>query len=236
MIKEALAYIVGMRKPEIVQIDGETYSDKALERISYNPMAKPIELTTLTSLVDYIRTMSYEFGARMIVHIHSPRHVSMYSELDNDRLRECLVDVRADLPEFPFGRYIGHEEFCIGLQSKFIDSDDRALLLQFAGTVEAGTVAQYGDDGVTQRATIKTGIASKGDAIVPSPCTLRPFRTFLEVEQPGSQFIFRMKGDNCITCALFEADGGAWKMAAMDNIRSYLETSLEGIPDIIIIS
>lgn len=236
MIKEALQYIVGLRKPETMCIDGQVYSDKEMHRISYKPMAKPIEMSTLTSLVDYIRTTSYEFPRSMIIHVHSPRHVSLYSVLDDDRQRECLVDVRAELPEFAFGRFIGHEEFCIGLQSKFLDLDDRALLLQFAGTVEAGTVAQYGDDGVSQRATIKTGISGKADAIVPSPCTLRPFRTFLEVEQPASQFVFRMRGDRSIECALFEADGGAWNMEAMLNVKEYLTEQLLGVPDIIIIS
>lgn len=236
MIKEALQYIVGLRKPEVVPIHDQIYSDKELHRISYNPIAKAIEMSTLTSLVDYIRTSSYEFPRSMIIHVHSPQHVSLYSALDDDRRRECLVDVRAELPEFAFCRFINHEEFCIGLQSKFIDNEDRALLLKFAGTVEAGTVAQYGDDGVTQRATIKTGIASKADAVVPSPCSLQPFRTFLEVEQPASQFIFRMRGDRSIECALFEADGGAWKREAMRNVKEYLTDKLAGVPDIIIIS
>ena len=38
-----------------------------------------------------------------------------------------------------------------------------------AATVKDGTVAQYGDDGVTQKATVKTGLTSKADAVVPNP-------------------------------------------------------------------
>ena len=84
MIKEALQYIVGLRKPDIMDINGQCYSDKDLHRISYKPMAKAIEMSTLTSLVDYIRTTSYEFPGNMIIHVHSPRHVSLYSVLDGD--------------------------------------------------------------------------------------------------------------------------------------------------------
>ena len=107
-------------------------------------------------------------------------------------------------------------------------SDDRELLMKFAGTVENGTLAQYGDDGITQKATIKTGIASKGDAVVPNPVILRPFRTFVEVEQPESAFVFRMRegGRGEIECAIFEADGGAWKNAAMKRIKEYLQYEL----------
>lgn len=32
-IKEALEYIVGLRKPEIISVGGESYSDKELRRI-----------------------------------------------------------------------------------------------------------------------------------------------------------------------------------------------------------
>lgn len=115
---------------------------------------------------------------------------------------------------------------------------DKALLLKFAGTVEAGSVAEYGDDGISQKATVKTGIASKGDAIIPSPARLKPFRTFVEVDQPISSFIFRMKDDRCggVQCALFEADGGAWKISAMEAIKAYLVKELEGFDNFIIIS
>ncbi len=150
---------------------------------------------------------------------------------NENRDREHVVTVKAMVPDFDFNRFMDQEKFCINLQSKFIDDPDtdRALLLKFAGTVEAGTVAEYGDDGVTQKATVKTGIASKGDAIVPNPVRLRPYRTFLEAEQPVSEFIFRMKQDKYdgITCAIFEADGGAWKVAAMKAIKDYLQFKLE---------
>ena len=53
--------------------------------------------------------------------------------------------------------------------------------------MENKTVANYGDDGVSQKATITKGIAGKEDVIVPNPVTLRPYRTFLEVEQPEKQ-------------------------------------------------
>ena len=123
------------------------------------------------------------------------------------------------------------------MQSKFMDSPDRALLLKFAGTVEAGSIAEYGDDGVTQKATVKTGITSKGDAIVPNPVSLTAYRTFIEVEQPAAQYIFRMQqGSGGVQCALFEADGGAWAIAAMRRIRSYLETALSDVDGLVVIS
>ena len=111
------------------------------------------------------------------------------------------------------------------------------MILKFAGTMESGTVAEYGDDGISQKATVKTGIASKSDAIVPNPVKLRPYRTFVEVEQPVSDFVFRVQDNGRgISCAIFEADGGAWKNAAMKNIKNYLEFELSGLNEFIVIS
>ncbi len=238
MIKKALEYIVGMKAPEVLEIGGQNYSDKDLIRICHNPKAERIEMTTLTSLVEYVKSGIDSMEGRMIVHVQSPTCVSLYSTLDADRVREYMVNVNAQVPEFRYGRYMDHESFLIALQSKFIPNDDRDLLMRFTGTVENGTVSQYGDDGVTQKATIKTGIASKGEAVVPNPVKLRPFRTFIEVEQPESAFVFRMRQDerDGVECAIFEADGGAWKNAAMKNIKEYLQFELNELPQFTVIS
>ena len=239
MIKEALEYIVSLRKPEIIEIDGDTYSDKELSRIRYIPRAKAITMRTLTSLVDYIRSNTDAMDEKMIIHVESPTSVKMYSMLDYERDRECMAVVKAELPDFDFDRFMDHEKFLINMQAKFINTDDKTLLLKFAGTVETGTVSQYGDDGVTQKATVKTGIASKSDCIVPAIVNLKPFRTFLEVDQPESSFIFRMKEDkhyDGVQCAIFEADGGAWKSEAMANIKAYLKDQLNGLGQFTVIS
>ena len=92
---------------------------------------------------------------------------------------------------------------------------------------------------MTQKATVKTGIASKSDAIVPAVVNLKPFRTFLEVEQPSSDFIFRMKEDRYtegVQCAIFEADGGAWKAEAMANVKAYLQEQLNDLDQFTVIS
>ena len=240
MIKKAFEYIVGLSEPKVQIVENQFYSDKPLHRISYVPRATNIEMNTLSSLIDYIKSGVDAFADNMIIHIQSPTRVSMYSALDREREREYVVEVKANVPAFNFNQFMDHEAFCIGVQSKCIDDPetDKALLLRFAGTVEAGSVAEYGDDGVSQKATVKTGIASKGEALVPSPARLMPFRTFVEVEQPVSSFIFRMKEDKYskgIQCALFEADGGAWKLEAMQAIKAYLDSELEGVAGFTII-
>ena len=84
----------------------------------------------------------------------------------------------------------------------------------------------------------KRGSHQKGAAgSVPNPVTLKPYRTFLEVDQPASDFIFRMKEySGSIGCALFEADGGAWKMEAMQNMEAYLQDELKGLDQFTVIA
>lgn len=241
MIREALEYIVGLGDAKEHEIHGDVYSDKQLHLVKpYFPMAKAIEMHTLTSLVDYIKAQVDEMPEHMIIDVRSPEQVALYTQLDANHDREEFVVVNARVPAFPFNQFMDQEKFNINLQAKFLSDPetDKELILKFAGTVEAGTVEQYGDDGVTQKATIKTGIASKADAVVPNPVSLRPYRTFLEVAQPKSDFIFRMKQDRYdgISIAIFEADGGAWKMEATKAIKEYLEFELADYPKFTIIS
>ena len=41
MIQKALQYIVNLAEPKVQTINGETYSDKALHHVSFNPKAEP---------------------------------------------------------------------------------------------------------------------------------------------------------------------------------------------------
>lgn len=244
MTRDALQYLAGIAEPHTLNVNGETYADKQVYRMDKGLRAKAIHMSTLTSLVTYIKEdvdglkgLTGPDEGRYLVHIISPTAVSLVSYLDLDRCRETLVEVNASVPDFAFGRYTGHESFLIALQSKFIENEDRQLLLKFAGTIESGSIAEYGDTGVAQKATVKTGIASKGDAIIPNPVSLKPFRTFIEVEQPESSFVFRMRDEACgVECAIFEADGGAWKNWAMNNVKEYLQHELSDIHTVTVIS
>lgn len=242
MIKEAINRILELATPNMSELYGDMYSDKELFRIDKELRAASIEMNTLTSLVRYIQSNDKEIKkGNYIVQVVSPTSVRLISSLDADRKREVLVKVEAEVPDFPFNRPVAHQEFLIGVQSKFADGDtsenDKALILKFAGTVKSGTVANYKDDGVSQKATIKTGVASLSEAEVPSPCKLKPYRTFLEVDQPLSSFIFRLDENNMgVTCALYDADGGAWKHVAKERVRAYLEEQLKGKGNIIVIS
>lgn len=77
---------------------------------------------------------------------------------------------------------------------------------------------------MTQRVTAHSGISLVKQVSVPNPVVLAPYRTFTEVEQPKSPFVFRIRqtGDE-VQAALFAADADAWKREAIANIRDWFE-------------
>ena len=230
-LKEAIEFITNLKEgsmePKVLEINGNTYCNKNLTRYHYFPKADSLSVNTLTSIVDYIKGKPEELRETMILHVISPTEVRLYSGLVDERNREELMRADAIVNEFRFDRYYDQERFLIELQANFIESDDLTVLKQVAGNIESGTTANYDDDGVSQKTTIKSGIANKTDVIVPNPVKLRPYRTFAEIEQPQSSYVFRIQdGDHGPSFKLVEADGGLWKNATMKKIKDYLAYEL----------
>lgn len=230
-LKEALQYITSLKaesmEPKVLEINGETYCNKDLKRYRHFPMASSIKVNTLTALVDYIKGKPEELRESMILNVVSPTEVSLISGLIGERDREVLMFASAIVNEFQFDHYYDQERFLIELQANFLDTEDLQKLKMVSGNIQAGTTANYDDDGVSQKTTINTGIANKTDVIVPNPVTLCPYRTFGEVMQPKSDYVFRIKDtDHGPAFKLVEADGGLWKKTAMTAIKEYLEYEL----------
>lgn len=184
-LKEALQYITGLKaksmEPKLVEIEGRTYcTDNDLTRYHRFPMASDIEVNTLTALVDYIKGKPEELRESSVIHVVSPTKVLLYSGLIDERNRETLIDARAIVNEFSFDSYYDQERFLIELQANFVETDDLITIMQVAGNIKSGTTANYSDDGVSQKTTIKTGV-ELADVIVPNPVKLRPYRTFAEI-------------------------------------------------------
>lgn len=237
MIKEAIAYITSLavqaEKPETIEINGRTYCNKNLTRYDKPELADPIKATTLTSLIDYIKESRDELRERMIIQVVSATEVRLYSGLLEERQREELFVVNALLPRFDFGQQYDQESFLVSLQACFQKSDDREAVAILASNIVNTQQQTFSDDGVTQQAVIKTGITTKEQALVPNPVRLIPYRTFLEVEQPASDFIFRISegrgGEPSFK--LVAADGGVWKSQAVDNVKDFICEQLKDIPD-----
>lgn len=193
--------------------------------------AETFSTFSLDGLIDYIKgdpeNLFREASVRHIVQVYTPKHVRVIApQRGYWRERERVAECFAVVPDIEFGRYMDTDQFQVMVQTCFMESENRALVLQLAGSVRKEQNMQTADDGVSQRVTINAGVSTAADVIVKNPVTLIPFRTFHEVEQPESPFVLRFNEDGA--AALFTGDGFKWKLEAVKKIREYLEKALEG--------
>ena len=230
MIKEAMEYFRRLvdESAEVkeVEIDGKKYLNKEMHRYGKKDLAVKFEINTLTGIVDYIKGRPEELQETMILRIDSPTRIDFFSGLLEERKRETLLSSVAIVNQFKFDEYYDQERFLIELQANFIETDDLKIIMKVAGNVQAGTTANYDDDGVSQKTTIKQGV-QRNDVLIPNPVVLMPYRTFSEVSQPISKYVFRVTEKNGTPFfKLVEADNGLWKINAMKNIKYFLEYDL----------
>lgn len=232
--KQALEYLVNLGEVKILDIEGHKYTTSSVSRVQ-EPKPAELTATTLTALIDYLKIgFDKKASEKLLVHIINPSTVSLYSEIRADKGRETYLICKALTPTIHFDRFIDTETFNIMLQSSFVDNEDKEILLKVTGCVQDKQVMEVGDDGVSQAVTIKTGVAQVGNVLVPNPVELAPYRTFPEIEQVPSRFIFRMKSGP--SAAIFEADGGAWRNETMKRIKEYLEMELDELKFVKVIS
>jgi hypothetical protein len=202
--------------------------------IPEEPCAEPLELSTLDSLVGYVMS-DPKAHENHLLHVVSPEEVRLISPLKGyHREREVLAVSRLHRTGFPFGRFVSLEEFVISAMVQFAENveTDKALVLGVAGNVKQEAVRTSADDGVSQTATTRVGITRGQETPVPKTVMLAPYRTFSEVEQPVSPFLFRLRGgspNELPQAALFEADGGAWRLEATRRIADYLRQALKPV-------
>ena len=234
--QEALEYLVnlGEGKDPIIELEQGTFTKERLERVKI-AKASTLTVSTLTGLVDYIKSNIDKLPEKLLIQVKSHEDVVLYSPLNADREREQYISAQAILPNnVVYDRFISTEQFNIMLQSAFVDVGTKSSLLKYTGLIQDEAVKTTGDDGVSQQVTVKTGVASVGQAVVPNPVELAPYRTFPEVEQPISKFIFRMQEGP--RAAIYEADGGAWRNKAILSIKEYLQEELKELENIEIIA
>lgn len=230
-LKDALVYAVGLSKNEkvIYEQNGKTYYDtnrSSLLELEPIKRAETLTVSTLSSLVSFlIDHFAYNpDNPKLMIHVESPTSVKVLSELDADRKRESLIQAKTTTDSFPYRRFLDSEQFIINMQSLIQREDDAEAILKCASSLRIEGGADLTDNGVSQVASVKVGAATVEKGKVPSPAGLRPYRTFLDIEQPKSPFIFRVNKDG--DCALFEADGGIWKNIATGDIKEYLDAAL----------
>lgn len=227
----------GQQLDQLVGKVGEhVMSTVALQHIPPKPEPMPSALgfATLGSLVEYVRWNRDDLDlSKCVLHVASPLNVILRGPLTGEqRQRPAFAQATAnDLVADLLGKFQRQETFVIAMQTRFASDGDRDVVLGLVGRLRDEQTIESEDDGVTQHVTQKAGVHVARQVAVPNPVTLAPFRTFREVEQVTSPFLLRVKrGDDGPGVGLFEADGGAWQLAAVERVAEWLRAADLGLP------
>ena len=237
----AVQAIKDSEKTEVIEVAGSSFVSRPVYDPPKDAIPVTLKINTLTGLIDYVTRGADSVGLNkngLMVHVVSEREVNVVSGLfGRSEQRKSYASATADAvlskSDFRYGEFYDCESFVIKLLSLFEDFDGRTAVLKIVGNIKEENVRQTGDDGVTQTVTARSGIARVEEVSVPNPVYLAPFRTFREVTQPLSPFVLRMKQGReggLPTVALFEADGGKWKLDAIANIREFLSDKIGAVP------
>lgn len=222
--KEALEFLSNQaniaNKNKVHEVDGEKFliGDDVRPYHLDKRAKKELVSHSLSSMVGYIESGA-DGRKNLLIEIKSPSEVTLEGALNKYGERETLMTAELNYSKFRFDEFDDFELLNIALQSQFKKTDDRDILLKFIGNYKEETSNTSTDDGVSQTAVIKTGAASVQNVRVPNPVVLKPFRTFIEVEQPESKFVFRTHQG--MQAGLFGADGDAWVETAVSEINDY---------------
>lgn len=228
MLKAFVEKLTELATPQTYTVDGRTYSLDRLHRID-PPKYKPckLEVTGLDSICKLVRNEAEKVGRKLFVQVESYREVEVFSTYDDQYERFELYRCTADTPNVTMGRFMSYENAVIELRSLYIPNEDTKYLLGLLSSISNENKVTSSDNGVTQKVEAKQGIALNSVVEVKPRVSLKPFRTFIEVEQPESDFLLRISGDGCI--GLFQADGGVWKLEATRNVAGYFEKELKDL-------
>jgi hypothetical protein len=234
MIKEAIDKILSLQDDEEITVDGRSYYKNGYNEAK-PPLPETVDVMNLDGVISLVKFSvdKNEITSSCIAVVESPTLVSVRSELDDEwRSREQLIRGSRDrrFEPFNFGEYMPTDQLIVGLKSRFVSTGPLEDLVKLIGNISAETSITENDDGFSQTVQTRAGVHLKATETIPNPICLKPFRTFTEVDQPESLFLVRAREGRGghPEFALFEADGGAWKIAAIKSIKEYLS---EQLPD-----
>lgn len=239
-LTNAFVWLRDMGRPVIEMVGDKKFSPVTYKEIKPDAVQYPAQLQvyTLDALCNIIDQKVDDITPEQwLLHVVDEETVHLIAkDYDTDYGRRRTL-AQASPPEtegFEFGHYYQPDEFVIKLHANFGHTEDQSYVLQIASNITAERLTTSQDDGISQTVGMKQGIGGhlQTSKVLKNRVKLRPFRTFVEVEQPESEFLFRAKQDRentMPTLALFEADGGKWRLEAIENISAYLRNHATGV-------
>lgn len=224
ILAEFVEKIISLKDPKIIEVAGEQYSNQRFDRIKPH-VNRPdrYSVSGLDSIVQLLHKEIDAVGGFAFVRVDGPGDVYVSTSYMPDMSRNLLYAATTDVPGFREG-WREKEKAVIELRSLFVPGDGTKYLLDLLSKMSKDSGVTTSDNGVTQTVEARAGVSLKQNVDINPRVKLQPFRTFLEVDQPESEYLLRVDEEGRI--GLFEADGGVWKLEAKRNVKEYLEKAL----------
>ena len=180
-----------------------------------------LKLHSLDAKVQMIKTEGLERESPLYITIPTHKDVRCYAQIcSHARMHRQMyyLATATDVPGWDETVKLGFEEAQIALRTRFQHTADADYAMKLLSDISTGAKVIYNDNGVATTVTTQKGVALQTNSQIKPLLSLRPYRTFQEVEQPESIFLLRV---NERGISFTEADGGMWKLKARETVKSY---------------
>lgn len=237
MKANVISKILEISEPLLVEVEGQKYwarNQAPVKPVSWHPAS--LNVASLIGMRDFIEACKPELCERSFLHVVGPREVQLVSPFTGDTLERHVYATTVSSPSrHTWNDYLPLEKFNIWLTIGFVQTEGVAQILSVVSNITDASSVNLADDGITQRAIVKTGLVSHDNVNLPKLISLQPIRTFPEIEQPASTFLLRTKspeaGTGDIQAALFISDiNNRWELDAVTSIKEWLRSNIPDVP------
>ena len=230
MLKEFIEYILKTTQPLIHEVEDRTFAVNGDgEYFELRPTLDApdtLKLHSLDALVKLVKTEGV--NAEHPLYITVPDHLTVQcfgsAQIDRRYMRQFYYTASAtDVPGWDQKVTLPFEEMQIALRTRFQETNDTPYVQKLLSEISTGAKITFNDNGVATTIVTKKGIDLQANETIRPIVTLRPYRTFQEVDQPESVFLIRI---NERGISFIEADGGMWKLKARETVKAFLEDKL----------
>ncbi len=238
MLKSFIKHIQDTTQPLIHTIDPDIDSGSTFvvasngETVELRPVIDhpdTLPLHSLDALVKLVRTEASKAETPLYITIPDHLTVRCFGQPNEEArfFRQFYYEAHAtDVPGWDEKVQMGFEEAQIAMRTRFQETADTIYALKLLSDICCGAKVVYNDNGIATTITTQKGVALQSNEQIRPIITLKPYRTFQEVEQPESIFLIRVN-ERGITFT--EADGGMWKLKARQTVKAFLEAELESL-------
>lgn len=230
MDRDAIEYIkdviAAATENHIQIVDGEHFyvNGSKADQVSFR-VPETLDLFSLTQVVSCAK-MYVQKNQELYINIEDHEKVNIYGvdfNRNGERDHIGAAHFHEVFKKYSDGQYLSQEEFIIQMLSRFQESPARDQLMKTISSIKSGQSIETDDDGFSQKVEVKAGVTLVKEQSLQNLWILQPFKTFPEIAQPAVKYILRVrKGTETPQLALFEADGGEWKVRTTQLVRDWL--------------